>query len=220
MTKRVLIVDDHPLFREGVKSLVSMENEYTVADEASDAKTGLALAVELQPDLVLLDISLPDKSGLTLLSEIRRQCPHTRTIILSMHTKSDYIVGAFQAGAMGYVAKESAAEKLIEALRTVSNGEFYLDGASSKDILQKLAVVSKPPSGNDNGSLTRREQEVMRLIAEGFAAKEIGTRLFISHKTVENHRINILKKLGLSSTMDILRYAVKIGLIDTDTWKQ
>jgi len=220
MVKRVLLVDDHPLFREGVKSLISIETKYTVAGEASNAQTGLALAAELQPDLILLDISLPDKSGLALLADIGSRCPRTRVIILSMHAESNFIVEAFQAGAMGYVAKESASEKLMEAMGAVLKGELYLDGASSKDILRTLVTLTKPPVEDKYDSLTRREQEVMRLIAEGLSTKEIGERLFISHKTVESHRISILRKLGLSSAMDILRYAVKIGLIDTDAWKQ
>jgi len=220
--KTTLIVDDHPLFREGVKTLIEHIPDFTVVGEAGNGKEALALAKALKPDLVLLDLSLPDQSGVEVTREIRTRLPDTRIIIVSMHSKVDLITKAFQAGATGYVVKESATQKLVECLKAVSNGEYFLDTSLSQKVVSKLVNSSARASNLDSRyqSLTRREQEVLRLLVEGLSAKEVADKLFISSKTVENHRTNIMNKLDIHSTMALVRYAAKLGLIDLDQWKE
>lgn len=220
--KTVLIIDDHPLFREGLKTLLTRHAGFEVIGEAGSGKEGLLEAKELKPDLVILDISLPDRSGLEVSRNIRDSLKATRVAIVSMHSKIDYITEAFRAGAMGYVAKESASERLLECLETVSRGEYYIDSSLSHTVAESLKNLGgKRTEIRDTGysTLTPREQQVMRLIAEGLSSREIADALFISTKTVENHRANIMNKLELHSTMELVRYAAKLGLIDVDLWK-
>ena len=221
--KSVLIVDDHPLFREGLKSIIAGDRYFAVAGEAGDARNGYAMAIKIRPDVVLVDISLPDESGMQLTRRIRKALSSTRVMIISMHSKIDYIVEAFQAGATGYVVKDSAASRLIQGLHAVTGGEYFLDSSISHEVVERLMkspVREARVSDSDYGRLTPREQEIMRMLAEGISKTDIADRLCISVKTVENHRSNIMKKLELHSTMDLVRYAAKLGLIDVDLWKE
>ncbi len=220
--KTVLIVDDHPLYREGLKAIIDRSLAFEVVGEAGNAKAGLQQAKELRPDLALVDISLPEQNGIDMLRDMKKVLPETRALVVSMHSRVDYVAEAFRAGAYGYMAKESAGEGLLKALEAVANGEFFLDSSLSREVILK---ISNTPDelvvaiDSDYGSLTAREQEILRLLAEGQTAKEIGNRLAISPKTVENHRINIMRKLELRRPIDLIRYAIKIGLIDVDSWK-
>jgi len=221
--KTILIVDDHPLVREGLKSILRPAAEYEVIGQAGKARDALHLVKSLQPDLVLLDLSLPDKSGLEICREIRNISPSTRILIVSMHSKVDYIVKAFQAGATGYMTKESATERLLKGVELVLNGEYFMDGAVSHTVVKELMQTpEKEMKIADAGyeTLTSREQEVMVLLAEGCSAKEAAAKLFISPKTVENHRTNIMSKLELHSTLELVRYAARLGLVDVDLWKE
>jgi DNA-binding NarL/FixJ family response regulator len=221
--KRVLIVDDHPLFREGLKSIIAGDRCFEVGGEAGTAQNGFAMARQIKPDVVLVDISLPDESGMQLTRRIRKALPDTRVMIVSMHSKIDYIVEAFQAGATGYVVKDSAAGRLIQGLHVVTQGEYFLDSSISHEVVERLMkspVREARVSDSGYGRLTPREQEIMRFLAEGISKADIADRLCISVKTVENHRSNIMKKLDLHNTMDLVRYAAKLGLIDIDLWKE
>jgi DNA-binding NarL/FixJ family response regulator len=221
--KTILIVDDHPLVREGLKSILRPATEYEVIGQAGRARDALNLIKSHQPDLVLLDLSLPDKSGLEICREIRNISPPTRILIVSMHSKIDYIVKAFQAGATGYMTKESATGNLLAGIERVLNGEYFMDGSVSHRVVEKLLQTpDKEMKITDAAyeTLTPREQEIMVLLAEGCSAKEAGAKLFISPKTVENHRTNILNKLGLHSTLELVRYAARLGLVDVDLWKE
>jgi DNA-binding NarL/FixJ family response regulator len=220
--KSILIVDDHPLVREGLKVIIGRSSNFEVVGEAGAAREGFRMAEELKPDLMLLDISLPDESGLELTRRIRSALPKARILIISMHSKIDYITEAFKAGATGYMAKESAAEKLLTALESVAAGEHYLDSPISHSVIEKLIKSPEKDTKITNGSyrrLTPREQEIMRMLAKDLHVKEIADKLFISPKTVENHRSNIMQKLGVHSAIELARYAAKIGLIDVDEWK-
>lgn len=220
--KSVLIVDDHPLFREGLKYIIGRNERFKVVGEAENAAGALREAKKLNPDIVLVDISLPDKSGIQLTYELKKQQPQVMIMIVSMHSKIDYIAEAFQAGAKGYVAKESAAERLVQGLEAIVKGEFFLDSSVSLQVvenLMKFPVKEARITDAEYGALTPREQEIMRMLAEGVGPREIADKLCISPKTVENHRANIMKKLDLHSTMELVRYAAKLGLIDVDLWK-
>lgn len=221
MAWRILLVDDHPLFREGLKHLIQQASDLSVAAEAGSAAEALRLLATANPDLVILDISLPDKSGLELLPELRKKKPRLPVLMVSMHHKSEHIVRAFQAGALGYVTKESALENLVAGIRSVLAGEFYLDPSMSQDVLKKLLEAEHTQSMVDAkyGTLTQREQEVMRLIAEGLSTRAIAERLFISPKTVDNHRANTMRKLGLENTVGIVRCAARLGLLDLEEWR-
>ena len=221
--KSVLIIDDHPLFREGLKTIINRNAVYEVLGEAGSGNEGLKQANKLKPDVIILDISLPDKSGLHILREIRRLLPNTKVMIVSMYSKMDYIKEAFKSGATGYVVKDSASERLISGLDSVIKGEHYLDSTISKKVMEQM--IKTPLKGYRTldpayGSLSPREQEVMRMVAEGLSTKQIAEKLCISPKTVENHRAKIMGKLEVHNTVELVRYAAKIGLIDVDLWKE
>jgi DNA-binding NarL/FixJ family response regulator len=220
--KTILIVDDHPLFREGIKSLIMSHAEFEVVGEAENGKQGIQKAKKLKPDLVIMDLSLPDQSGIDVTRRIRSMLSETHIMILSMHSNIEYIAKAFQAGASGYVVKESAAERLVECLRTIAKGDYFLDASLSHKVVKNLIKADKKEAKITDFSyktLTPREQQIMGLIAEGLSTKDIADQLFISPKTVENHRSNIMNKLDLHNTMELVRYAAKLGIIDVDLWK-
>lgn len=220
--KRVLIVDDHPLFREGLRSLIERSSGYETVGEAGSGSEALGLARELRPDLMTMDVSLPDMSGIDAVREIMSVLPSVRILMLSMHPKFDYVAEAFKAGARGYVVKEATSARLIQAMDALSRGEYFLDGQVSQDIVAKLmAGPEKEPAIQDEryGLLSSREQQVMRMVAEGVSSKEIASRLDLSAKTIENHRANLMKKLDVHSKLELVRYAAKLGLIDVDEWK-
>jgi DNA-binding NarL/FixJ family response regulator len=220
--KSILIVDDHPLFREGLKAIIARDARYEVVGEAGNGREALKMARELNPDLILLDMALPDQNGIELTGKIRDFSSEIHIMIVSMHSKIDYIVKAFQAGATGYVVKESASDRLLQGIEWVLNGEYFLDSSVSHMVVTKLMQSpEKKTTTSDAGyaALTSREQEVLVHLAQGLSPKEIADNLFISPKTVENHRANILSKLGLHTTLELVRYAAKLGLIDVDLWK-
>ncbi len=217
--RRIMIVDDHPLFREGLKALVQRIGGYEVTAEAGNCAAALEQARLKTPDIVIVDIGLPDGSGIELVRELQRQFPSLQVVVVSMHSKIEFVAESFRAGAGAYVLKESTTDSLAQALEAVCRQEQYLDNAVSPKVLQKLLEFSNRRamiSDSPYAQLTKREQQVFRLLAEGVHSSEIAKRLFISRKTVDNHRANIMGKLGLSSTVELVRYAARLGVVDLD----
>ena len=221
--KTIIIVDDHSLFREGLRAIIERNPMYEVVAEAGTGRKALHQVKQLKPDLALVDMSLPDQSGIELTHDMLGVSSGTRIMIVSMHHKIDYIVRAFQAGASGYVVKESASDKLLRGIEAVLKGDYFMDASVSQEVVKKLAGLQEKElkvTDEAYNTLTAREQEVMVLVAEGLSTNEISDRLFISPKTVENHRSNIMNKLDIHSTIEVARYAAKLGLIDIDLWKE
>lgn len=186
--KSILLIDDHPLFREGLKSIIGRDGRFNVVGEAENGRHALKMVRNLKPDLIVVDISLPDVNGIQLTREIRKIFSEAKILIVSMHSKIDYIAEAFQVGAMGYVVKESATEGLLQALRSVAKGEYYLDSSVSPQVirnLMKLPVKEARITDSDYGSLTVREQEVMRMLAEEFQARKSQTSFLSAQKPLK-----------------------------------
>ena len=208
MSHRVLLADDHAVLRDGLKRILLQEG-FDISAEASDGRAAVDLACQCHPDVALLDIAMPLLNGIDAAREMRVHCPRTRTILLTMHKETNYIIAAFRAGVRGYVLKTQAASDLVNAIHTTISGEVYLSpGISDRVVeaaLQNDSFILDP--------LTQREREILQLIAEGKTNKETSQELGMSVKTVESHRHNLMAKLSLHETAGLVRYAIKIGLV-------
>jgi DNA-binding NarL/FixJ family response regulator len=214
--KTILLVDDHTLFREGLKGLLKESRNFDVVAEAGTVNDALAIALKLTPDLVLMDIAMVDINGIEGTQLLLEKIPGLKVIVISMYSKMDYIIGALQAGASGYLVKDTTPDKLLNALDTVARGSYYFDHRSLGEIVNfVLEQKDRRPflSEENYDRLTRREQEIMRLVAQGLSSKDIGAKLFISPKTVDNHRTKIMEKLEMDSVVDLVKYAAKLGII-------
>ncbi|WP_430782882.1 response regulator [Actinoplanes sp. G11-F43] len=211
---RILLADDHALVRRGVRLILDNEPDLTVVAEASDGAEAVAQARAETPDLAILDIAMPRLTGLQAARELSRQMPDLRILILTMYDNEQYFFEALKAGASGYVLKSVADRDLVEACRAAVRGEpFLYPGAVNALIRNYLERVAdgEDPSGR---AITDREEEVLKLVAEGHSSKEIADLLVISVKTVERHRSNLLQKLGLRDRLELTRYAIRAGLIE------
>lgn len=214
MSYTILVADDHDIIREGIKNILRKANEYELIGEACDGEEVLEKVASLKPDILLLDITMPKKSGLEILNQVLRLSPETKIIIISVHKADAYVMQALKGGVKGYLNKENAADDLLPALRKVMAGQVYLSGEVSSYLLDKVSKGAKELSRASE--LSERELEIFRLVAEGKTAKEIAEALFISARTVENYKNNILKKLGLHKTSDLIKYAIKNKIVDLD----
>ena len=210
----ILLADDHQVVRQGLRALLQAEPGWAVVGEASNGLEALRLVEKLNPNVLVTDLSMPGLNGL----EVARQASHrrlkTRVIILSMHTNEHYIMEALQNGAFGYVFKNLPAEQLVRAIRDVVAGLHYLPPPYSETAIDAFLENAKRAVLDSYESLTTREREVLQLAAEGNTAAEIGVRLFISPRTVEIHRANLMRKLSLRNQADLIRYALKKGLLE------
>jgi DNA-binding NarL/FixJ family response regulator len=208
-TIRVLLADDHAVVRSGLKALVDAQPDMSVVAEAGDGPAALKLAGESQPDVAVLDFSMPGLDGAETAERLKQTCPEVKALALSVHEDRSYLKQILAAGAYGYVLKRSAAEELIHAIRVVAGGGVYLDPALAGRVVQ--GFVGDAPGGDAPPALSEREAEVLKLIALGFSNKEIAARLDVSVKTVETYKARSMQKLGLHSRVDIMRVAVDRG---------
>ncbi|HWS55335.1 MAG TPA: response regulator transcription factor [Pyrinomonadaceae bacterium] len=211
---RVLLAEDHEMVREGIKALVNAQPDMEVVGEASGGRLAVQLAQEVQPDVIVIDISMPELNGLKATERIRQVCPHVRVLTLTRHTDAGFIQQLFAAGASGYVLKQSASAELVRAIRAVAAGGNFLDPQITGKVIGGYISQQARVGDDAQGELSERESEVLRLIAWGHSNKEIAARLQISVKTVEAHKANTMKKLGLTSRIDIVRYALLQGWLE------
>lgn len=209
---RVLLADDHVLVRAGLRKLLESIPDLLVVGEADDGMALLALIAQLQPDLVLMDIAMPGLNGLETTARVKKNWPEVRVVILSMHQNEEYVRQALRHGAAGYLLKDAAPLELDLALKAVLRGETYLSPAVSKGVLSDY--VQRLRSDEQPGALlTPRQREVLTLIAEGQSTKEIARRLDLAVKTVDTHRSQLMKQLGIHEVAGLVRYALRVGLI-------
>jgi DNA-binding NarL/FixJ family response regulator len=204
---RIFIAEDHQTVREGIKLLVNAQQDMEVIGEAGDGETAIKEVGGLKPDIVLMDISMPTMNGSKLQSASGRYRPMSRSS-RSPHTDDGYLQQLIGAGANGYVLKQSAPNELIKAIRTIGEGNAYIDPSLTRKVMGGYVNKSDSLRGEGKGDLTDRESEVLRLISFGYSNKEIGSRLDLSVKTIEAHKANAMRKLGISSRIDIVRYAI------------
>ena len=217
---KVILADDHRIFRKGLKSLLSEKKNIEVLAEADNGDEALEAVKKYKPEIVVMDIAMPKMDGIEATRQVREQFPDTEVVILSMHAKKAYIDQVLKAGAKGYVLKDSDEENLLSAIDTVHNGGYYLDSPVADQVLSDyFRDKSKRELKKQSDPLSERERQVLRLLAEGHSNQEVADTLYISRKTVENHRANIVRKTGIQGQVGLAKYAARIGLIDLDLWE-
>ncbi len=207
---RVLIADDHGIVRSGLRLLLERQGDIEVIGEAADGAEARELAVRERPDLAILDVRMPKLTGLQATREIKQQAPDVAVLILSMHDDERYLFEALRAGAAGYVLKTQADTDLLDAVRAVERGEPFLTPEAQRAVIKEM--LEHGPDGADQ--LTPREEEIVKLVAEANTTRQIAEILHLSEKTVENHRANAMRKLGMRDRVELVRYAIRKGLID------
>jgi DNA-binding NarL/FixJ family response regulator len=207
----ILIADDHAIVRRGLRALLEAQPGWKVVGEAGNGRSAVLKAAELHPDIAILDITMPQLNGLDAARLMLKQSPHTRILVLTMHDADEVIEKTFEAGARGYVLKSEVDEELVAAVKAIMNGKIFFSSAASDFLLRRLR--QKTPSAVQP-TLTLREREIVQLLAEGKSNKEVATALGVSTRTVENHRANIMRKLGFRSLSDLVRYAIRNKIIE------
>lgn len=212
----IVLADDHVLVRKGIMAMLESDNDINVVGEAGNGNEALASAKALHPDILLLDIRMPEMSGLEAAAKLRNYAPGTKAVILSMHDSEDYVIEALNAGAYGYLLKDTDKAEFIKALKQIHAGSKYFSGAVS-NVLAKLArpqaTAGSAPSKNDSYHLTRREKEILRKVVDGQHNQDIADSLEKSVRTIETHRFNIMKKLSVNNAVDMINKAIKENLI-------
>jgi len=210
-TLRILLADDHAMMREGLRSLVNAQADMEVVGEAGDGRAALLKARELQPDVVVMDISMPELNGIQATERLKGCCRKAKVLALTAYDDGGYLRQLLEAGASGYVLKRAAAEELVKAIRVVAAGGVYLDPALAGRVVSGYVGRKRLRGAPQNTELSEREEEVMRLVAWGYTNKEVAAYLNISVKTVETHKTNLMEKLDLKGRADIVRYALRQG---------
>ena len=214
----VVIIEDHALMREGIKAIISRDEKIKVVGESDNVDDGYDVVLNCNPDILLLDIALHGSSGLVLAKRLLAAKPDLLIIIITEYSKIDYILEAVESGVKGYILKESSPENLAEAIEKVYAGEIYIDSYISNKVIKSLITKNDVEIAEDNKSayskLSLREQQILKLLIDGVPIKDIAEELFISSKTVENHKASIMVKLKCKNMTELIRYAISIGLID------
>ena len=214
----VVIIEDHALMREGIKAIISRDEKIKVIGESDNVDDGYDVVMNCNPDILLLDIALHGSSGLVLAKRLLASKPDLLIIIITAYSKIDYILEAVESGVKGYILKESSPENLAEAIEKVYTGEIYIDSYISNKVIKSLISKNDVEIAEDNKSayskLSLREQQILKLLIDGVPIKDIAEELFISSKTVENHKASIMVKLKCKNMTELIRYAISIGLID------
>lgn len=216
-TVRILIAEDHTIVRKGLCSLLKNEKDIDVIGEAENGKEAIKQVEELNPDVVVMDISMPLLNGLDATRQIKKRFPEVKVLVLTVHSNEEYISEILKAGASGYIVKKAAPEELVAAIHAISRGNSFLSPSVSKSVIKKFLQVAGAEAGLEKSSLlTEREREVLQLIAEGHSTRKIAEFLFISVKTIEAHRSHIMEKLDLHNIADLTRYAIRTGIISSE----
>ena len=217
---KILVADDHAVVREGLKQLLAGQPDMDVVGEAQDGEEALEKAKALRPDVTLLDIAMPRLSGLDAVRLIKEAVPETQIVVLSMYEKEAFVHQVFNSGALGYVLKAASSSDVIEAVRAAHRGEYFLSSKIRAEVIGTyLESRKEKPSVRGYDLLSDREQQVFRLMVEGNSTAKIADILCVSPKTVEKHRANVMKKLGVGDLLAMVKYAIKIGVIDPELWK-
>ena len=212
MTIAILLADDHRMMREGLRALVDRQADMEVVAEAADGRTAVELSGKLKPDVVVMDLTMPELNGIGATRQILAAAPRARVIILSVHADKRFITEAFRAGAAGYVLKDGAFTELANAIRVTVAGQTYVSPAISGTVIEGLVGRAPSPDASAFAALTEREREIVQLIAEGKSTKVVAQGLGLSVKTIETHRTNVMKKLGIRSIAELVKYAIREGL--------
>jgi DNA-binding NarL/FixJ family response regulator len=219
---RILLADDHDILRDGLRALLEMAGDIEVIGEARTGREAVTAALCLQPDIILMDISLPELDGVEACRRIRQQIASTRVLFLTMHESAEYYVRAHEAGAAGYVIKRTASAELLGAVRAAARGDRFLSpSVAAQQIcavqtMHRRSAAGGAPADDAYQSLTSREREVLQLVAEGYSNQAIADKLIVSIKTVQAHRAAVMRKLGLRDVTHLVRYAVRRGLVDPE----
>jgi two-component system response regulator NreC len=213
MTIRLLLVDDHAVVRSGLKMLLENERDVEIVGEAASASEAMEAATRLKPNVILMDIGLPDLSGIDATREIKKRAAEVSIVALTIHEDEEYFFKMLEAGASGYVPKRAAPEELLTAIRAAATGQVYLYPSLAKLLVRDFLDGGRATAEQASSELTDREQEVLTYLAEGASNEEIATSLVISPKTVARHRENIMRKLNLHSRSELVRYAIRKGII-------
>jgi two-component system response regulator NreC len=214
---RVLLADDHRVVRAGLRAVLGTARDISVVGEAGNGKEAVAMAAELRPDVVVMDLAMPELDGIGATKQIIAANHETRVLVLSMHAEQEHLVPVIEAGASGYVLKTEADRELINAIRAVAHGDVYLRPAASRVLARRLGAKETEYSDQDRyARLTDRERAVLRLVGQGYSAPEIGDRLFISPKTVDTYKQRIHEKVGLAHRSQYVQFAFRLGLLATE----
>lgn len=212
----IVLADDHTVMRQGLRALLEAEPGFSVVGETADGLEVARLVERLGPDVLIVDVMMPGLSGLEATRQVRQRAPRTRVLVLSMYRNEAFVLEALRNGASGYVLKDASAADLVQAVRAVMAGRRYLSPAISERAIEAYVELAKAGTLDPYATLTPREREILHLAAEGYGNPEIAARLAISPRTAETHRANLMRKLGLQSQTDLVRYAVRRGILPTE----
>jgi DNA-binding NarL/FixJ family response regulator len=212
MKIRILLADDHEVFREGLRSMIEKHADLEVVGDAETGRVAVRMATQLKPDIIIMDIAMPDLNGIEATSQIRATVPETRVIALSMHSDKRFVTGMLRAGAVGYLLKASAFDEVIQAIRTVMNNKHYVSGDIADTVVSDYVRQLTEAAPEKQAALSPREREVLQLLAEGHSTKKIAETLHISANTIETHRAHIMAKLGIRTIADLVKFAIREGI--------